>query len=334
MRFGPRWWAAGVAALLLTAGCKEGRLLTAQEREREQAAAAQAVGQAPERIESARGPAEAARQEWGEPRQEAARTQEGTRAQEMAEALAQSPAEPRQAQLPEEQAWQQAQEGWPPVQEAEPGEWEAQRQQKDELAQQEESLGPQPEEVAQPEEPQGPQPEALAQQEESLGPQPEEVAQQEEPLGPQPEALAQQEESLGTQPEALAQQEELLGPQPEALAQSPGVAAAAPQAQEEQLIMGEVLAANEREVLVSHRGEPQLLLQVRPGTVVIVDGRPARALDIQEGSQVRASYRDMGGEPTAVHIEVVSPREPVAPAPPESGESQPGAQPAPPFQED
>jgi hypothetical protein len=35
-----------------------------------------------------------------------------------------------------------------------------------------------------------------------------------------------------------------------------------------------------------------------------------------------------------VHIEVVSPREPVAPAPPESGESQPGAQPAPPFQED
>jgi hypothetical protein len=87
-------------------------------------------------------------------------------------------------------------------------------------------------------------------------------------------------------------------------------------------------------VLLSSRGEPQLRLQVGPQTQVTVDGRQASAADIQEGSQVRASYRtDQGsGEPQAVRIEATSQVKPTAPAAPESGESSPGAQPSQPSQ--
>ncbi|WP_225408668.1 hypothetical protein [Stigmatella hybrida] len=91
-----------------------------------------------------------------------------------------------------------------------------------------------------------------------------------------------------------------------------------------QFIDGEVLTVNAQEVLVSVRGEPQVRLQLAPTTQVLVDGRQARATDIEEGSQIRASYQDVGGEPRAVRVEVTS--QPAGyPAVPESGESTPGA---------
>ncbi|NRD61325.1 hypothetical protein HRD49_06135 [Corallococcus exiguus] len=95
---------------------------------------------------------------------------------------------------------------------------------------------------------------------------------------------------------------------------------------QEQQISGDVLSASAQEVLVSQRGEPRLRLKVGPGTQVQVDGRAASAADIQEGAQVRASYRTdaSSGEPQALRIDATSRAQPAAPAPAESGESSPG----------
>ncbi|WP_147439476.1 hypothetical protein [Corallococcus sp. CA049B] len=104
----------------------------------------------------------------------------------------------------------------------------------------------------------------------------------------------------------------------------PTQAQAAP-AQEQQ-ITGDVLSASAQEVLVSQRGEPRLRLKVGPSTQVQVDGRAASAADIQEGAQVRASYRtdESSGQPQALRIDATSRAQPAAPAPAESGESSPG----------
>ncbi|NPC49875.1 hypothetical protein HPC50_22720 [Corallococcus exiguus] len=95
---------------------------------------------------------------------------------------------------------------------------------------------------------------------------------------------------------------------------------------QEQQISGDVLSASAQEVLVSQRGEPRLRLKVGPSTQVQVDGRAASAADIQEGAQVRASYRTdaSSGEPQALRIDATSRAQPAAPAPAESGESSPG----------
>lgn len=90
-----------------------------------------------------------------------------------------------------------------------------------------------------------------------------------------------------------------------------------------QEIVGDVLTATPTEVLVSVRGEPQLRLQLRPRTVVLVDGQMATPADIREGSEVRAMYREVEGEPVAFLVEVSSRARPAAPPPPESGESGP-----------
>ncbi|WP_434346290.1 hypothetical protein ACN6A1_32390 [Myxococcus virescens] len=143
----------------------------------------------------------------------------------------------------------------------------------------------------------------------------------------QSDALAQQNQQARQQSEQLRQQ-----------TQQPVAAAPSPQAQQpqgaqtqqgsEQQIVGEVLRANDDELLLSSQGEPQLRLQVSPQTQVMVDGRQASAGEIQEGSQVRASYRtdEQSGEPQAVRIEATSQVQPTAPAAPESGQSTPGSQ--------
>ncbi|KFE71227.1 hypothetical protein [Hyalangium minutum] len=138
------------------------------------------------------------------------------------------------------------------------------------------------------------------------------------------EAQRQQQAELARQAQQQAQQQT---EQAQQQAQASSAPSPATQAQGEQLIVGEVLTVNDREVLVSSRGEPQIRLQVQPGTVITVDGRTARAADIEEGSQVRASYNTQAGEPTATRIEVTTSRQPAMPAVPESGQSAPGAQP-------
>ncbi|MFY0528457.1 hypothetical protein ACN28I_36625 [Archangium gephyra] len=53
-------------------------------------------------------------------------------------------------------------------------------------------------------------------------------------------------------------------------------------------------------------GQPQIRLQLNEQTQVLVDGRQGSPADIAEGSQVRASYQDIGGEPTALRVDVTS----------------------------
>ncbi|QDE95163.1 hypothetical protein [Myxococcus xanthus] len=141
----------------------------------------------------------------------------------------------------------------------------------------------------------------------------------------QSDALAQQNQQARQQSEQLRQQSQ----QPVAVAPAPHAQQQGAQAQAgtEQQIVGEVLSANDDELLLSSQGEPQLRLQVSPQTQVMVDGRQASAGEIQEGSQVRASYRtdEQSGEPQAVRIEATSQVQPMAPAAPESGQSTPGS---------
>ncbi|AKQ69222.1 TolA protein [Myxococcus hansupus] len=141
------------------------------------------------------------------------------------------------------------------------------------------------------------------------------------------DAQRRQSEELTQQNQQARQQSEQLRQQ----SQQPVAAAPVPQGQQgsEQQVVGEVLSSNAQEVLLSSQGEPQLRLQLSPQTQVTVDGRQASAADIQEGSQVRASYRtdEQSGEPQAVRIEATSQVQPTAPAAPESGQSTPGAQP-------
>ena len=143
------------------------------------------------------------------------------------------------------------------------------------------------------------------------------------------EAQQQQQAELAQQAQQQAEQARQQAQQPVAQAPLPSAPQPSAQAQSDQFIVGQVLTASEDEVMVSVRGEPQLRLQVEPSTQIIVDGRQGGAKDIQEGSQVRASYRDSEGEQKAVRIEVTSSAQPGMPATPESGESSPGVPPQP-----
>jgi DNA repair exonuclease SbcCD ATPase subunit len=251
---------AGIAALLLTTGCKEGRSVAVNEQGDEQALASKAVEQAQERSEKAIDQSEAAQKEAGDQQKEAVQAQQRAEEarRELAEAEAKAQAELQQAQQAQQQAQQTQQQAQQTVEESQRSALEAQRQQQAELAQQ-----------------------------------------------GQQQAQQMQQQA----------QQQAAAPVPST------------QAQGEQFIIGQVLTASEDEVMVSVRGEPQLRLQVEPSTQIIVDGRQGRAADIQEGSQVRASYRDNQGEQQAVRIEVTSSQQQGLPAVPESGESAPGVQP-------
>ncbi|WP_043709270.1 hypothetical protein [Corallococcus macrosporus] len=150
----------------------------------------------------------------------------------------------------------------------------------------------------------------------------------------QSETLAQQNQQARQQSEQLRQQSQqpvAVAPPPQTQPQGAQTQQQGAQAQQgsEQQVVGEVLSASDQELLLSSQGEPQLRLQVSPETQVMVDGRQANVGDIEEGSQVRASYRTdaQSGEPQAVRIEATSQVQPTAPAAPESGESTPGSQP-------
>ena len=263
MRFGAGWLSAGLTALLLATGCKEGRTVSVNEQGGEQASASAAVDQAQERSEQAFDQAEQAQKEAGDQQQEAAQAQKRVEdaRRELTEAEAKANAELQEAQQTQLQAQQTQQQAQQTVAEAQASAMEAQRRQQAELAQQ------------------------------------------------------AQQQAQQTQQQAQVAQQQAQAPLPSA------------QAQREQFIVGEVLTASEDEVMVSVRGEPQLRLHVEPGTQIIVDGRQGRAADIQEGSQVRASYRDSEGEQKAVRLEVTSSLQPGMPAAPESGESSPGMAP-------
>ena len=90
---------------------------------------------------------------------------------------------------------------------------------------------------------------------------------------------------------------------------SGGAAASAQASGPEQRVAGEVVSAGGDSVTVrSPSGEP-VQLKVEVHTTVVLDGQPASARDIPDGSQVRATWRDVEGEPTAVRVTATAPKD-------------------------
>jgi DNA polymerase III gamma/tau subunit len=115
-------------------------------------------------------------------------------------------------------------------------------------------------------------------------------------------------EAQRQQQQEMAQAQQQAAQQQQQQAQQGQQAAQAQPAQAQQLVTGRVVTASPDELLLSSAGgagQP-LRLQVNEQTQVLVNGRQGSVADITEGSQVRASYQDMGGEPTAVRVDVTS----------------------------
>lgn len=74
---------------------------------------------------------------------------------------------------------------------------------------------------------------------------------------------------------------------------------------EQKTATGQVVSASSQElVLRDQAGGQELKLKVGSDTPVMVDGKRASISDVKEGSQVRASYSEQGGQPQAIRIEV------------------------------
>ena len=97
----------------------------------------------------------------------------------------------------------------------------------------------------------------------------------------------------------------LLGAAPAAAQDEPREPASAPEAAQQEIV-GDVQSVEGQEVLVAVRGEPELRLQLRPRTVVTVDGQMATSADIREGHGIRAMYQFVDDEPVAFFVEVTS----------------------------
>jgi len=117
------------------------------------------------------------------------------------------------------------------------------------------------------------------------------------------EAQRQQQEQMAQAQQQAAQQQEQVARTQQQTVQQQGTQ------QPQQLVTGRVVSASPDELLLSSAGtagQPQLRLQLNDQTQVMVDGRQGSVADIQEGSQVRASYQDLGGEPTALRVDVTN----------------------------
>ncbi|HEX8437618.1 hypothetical protein [Archangium sp.] len=77
-------------------------------------------------------------------------------------------------------------------------------------------------------------------------------------------------------------------------------------------VSGAVKRATPEGVRVAVRGAPDVQLNMKPRTIVVVNGQMAHVGDIQEGDKIRALYRDVQGQPMAIMLEVTGP---VRPAP-------------------
>jgi hypothetical protein len=73
-----------------------------------------------------------------------------------------------------------------------------------------------------------------------------------------------------------------------------------------QSVNGTIAQVSTDEVRVDSANQPGLRLKVNPATKITVNGKDASATQLQEGSQVRASYAVVGDQPTALTIEVRS----------------------------
>jgi flagellar biosynthesis GTPase FlhF len=114
-------------------------------------------------------------------------------------------------------------------------------------------------------------------------------------------------EAQRQQQQELAQAQQQAAQQQQQQAQQGQQAAQAQPSQAQQLVTGRVVTASPDELLLSSAGgagQSPLRLQVNEQTQVLVNGRQASVADITEGSQVRASYQNVEGEPTAVRVDV------------------------------
>ncbi|HEX8437024.1 hypothetical protein [Archangium sp.] len=239
MKRGSWWLSAGVAALLVTAGCKQ---QGQQQNQDVQGDARAQVNAAQERSEQALEQAREAQAKASDEQEQVAGARQDVEEarKNLQEAEAKAQQEFQEAQRAQQQASNQAQTAQTEVQQSQQQALEAQRQQQQQMAQ--------------------------AQQQ---------AAQQ------------QQQAAQGQQQAAQAQ----------------------PPQQPQQLVTGRVVSASSEELLLSSAGapgQPQIRLQLNEQTQVLVNGQQGSVADIPEGSQVRASYQDVGGEPTALRVDVTS----------------------------
>lgn len=73
-----------------------------------------------------------------------------------------------------------------------------------------------------------------------------------------------------------------------------------------QSVSGTIAQVSTDEVRVDSANQPGLRLKVNPSTKITLNGKDASANQLQEGSQVRASYSVVGDQPTALTIEAKS----------------------------
>jgi hypothetical protein len=74
----------------------------------------------------------------------------------------------------------------------------------------------------------------------------------------------------------------------------------------QQSVSGTIAQASTDEVRVDTANQPGMRLKVTGATRITLDGKEVSVTQLQEGSQVRASYSVVGDQPTAVRIEVKS----------------------------
>jgi hypothetical protein len=69
-------------------------------------------------------------------------------------------------------------------------------------------------------------------------------------------------------------------------------------------VSGEVVRADEKQLVLKPEGQEELRLTIGPDTDILIQGREGTVTEIQQGTQVRASYDESGGTPRATRVEV------------------------------
>lgn len=74
--------------------------------------------------------------------------------------------------------------------------------------------------------------------------------------------------------------------------------------QEDETVSGKLSSVSSQEIQIQSDLGEQRTLQVVPQTVITMEGRDVGVSELQEGQEVRASFSDQEGRPTAVKIEI------------------------------
>jgi colicin import membrane protein len=116
----------------------------------------------------------------------------------------------------------------------------------------------------------------------------------------------QQSKQARQQAEQEGQQEMQQQAQQDQHRQQQQAQAAPPVEGNVQTVTGTVVSATSDQVVVRAPGQPQIMLRVTENTQVTRDGQAASINELTEGSEVRASFQESGGQKTAHQIEATS----------------------------